>query len=262
MEANPYLAYYAQLLSVGLLWVTVHCAGMCGPLVAGLTAGRGLQGQSPRRRLWHSARGVLAYQGGRALTYLVLGASAGFAGAAMEGWIRGMTRIAGLVVAVGLIAAGIAKWPAVARHIKARQGGFDPARVSGAFIGRVMRTLSRRFRAPGSSRMFVFGLVLGLLPCMLMFWVLGLAASTASPFHGAMLMAGLVVLTTPVLLIAGCSTGLASGRLRALGGYLVPLAMALSGVWLGLIAMAANGWIAHVHLPFELGGHRLVVMLW
>ncbi|MFU8804484.1 MAG: sulfite exporter TauE/SafE family protein [Bradymonadaceae bacterium] len=262
MEANPYLAHYVQLMSVGLLWVTVHCVGMCGPIMGGLTAGRGLHDQSRTRRLLASAQGVLAYQGGRALTYLAMGAVAGLAGAAMETWIRGMTQVAGLVVAVALIAAGMAKWPVVARFWRARLNGMNPGRFTGAFLGRVMRSLNRRFSAPGARRMFVFGVALGLLPCMLMFWVLGLAASTASPFHGAMLMGGLVIMTTPVLLIAGCSTGLAGGKLRALGAYLVPLAMILSGVWLGLIAMAANGWISHVHLPFEFAGHKLVVMLW
>jgi uncharacterized protein len=261
MQETVY-AYYVQLLSIGLLWVTVHCSGMCGPIIAGLTASQRVEAPTLWGRLRHSASGVLAYQGGRALTYMALGAGAGLAGSAAQEWIRGMTQAAGLMVAAILIVVGLVKLPFWKKssgwgQISARLG-----QLSGRLVGRLIRFISRLAPRTGLLRMAVFGLVLGLLPCMLMFWALGLAASTASPLHGAALMALLVVMTTPVLVMAGCSTTVATGALRRAGAYLVPIAVLLSGIWLGLIAIAANGWIEHVHIPFELGGHRLVFMLW
>ena len=65
---------YAQLLALGLPWVSLHCGAMCGPIVAGLTA----SASSKTTRI----RQVGAYQLGRAAVYLPLGAAAGALGAA------------------------------------------------------------------------------------------------------------------------------------------------------------------------------------
>ena len=40
-----------------------------------------------------------------------------------------------------------------------------------------------------------------------------------------------------------------------------PVAMMVSGVWMGLIAAAANGWIEHIHIQFKLFGEKYVLML-
>ena len=41
----------------------------------------------------------------------------------------------------------------------------------------------------------------------------------------------------------------------------IPVMMMVSGVWLGLIAAAANGWVDHLHVPFRLFGELYTVML-
>ena len=110
--------------------------------------------------------------------------------------------------------------------------------------------------------MAAFGFVLGFLPCVLMFWVLGIAASTASIAHGAAVMVLLVVMTTPVLLAAALGSSLPGVFRRFRSDRVIGAAMLVSGVWLALIAAAANGWIGHVHIPFEIGGRELVIMLW
>ena len=107
-----------------------------------------------------------------------------------------------------------------------------------------------------------FGLLLGFLPCMLTFWVLGIAASTASIVHGALVMVLLLAMTTPVLAVAAMGSSLPGwlgglGSEKVLGG-----AMIFSGIWLGLIAMAANGWIDHAHWPVVIGDWELTIMLW
>ncbi|HRE89162.1 MAG TPA: sulfite exporter TauE/SafE family protein, partial [Myxococcota bacterium] len=75
-EAFTAPAAYAQLLSVGLLWISFHCAGMCGPLLIGFDVAGAARGV----RALPGALGVLTYQAGRALTYLLLGALAGLVG--------------------------------------------------------------------------------------------------------------------------------------------------------------------------------------
>ena len=57
-------AAYAQLLSVGLLWISFHCAGMCGTLLIGFDVAGAARGASVPR----GALSLLTYQLGRAGT--------------------------------------------------------------------------------------------------------------------------------------------------------------------------------------------------
>lgn len=246
--------FYTQVLGIGLLWVTVHCFGMCGPIMASLTAAMGAhRAPTPAARIRRATLGVFAYQGGRALIYAALGAAAGFAGAAAQGAIRELTQTAGLVAAAVIILIGLSK-------LFPRRRGASFWSLKGAkATGELLRAARRLGPRSGPGAMFIFGLVLGFLPCMLMFWVLGISASTASPFHGAMMMLLLVAMTTPMLVLAASGSSLPGFFRHLRSEKVIGGAMLLSGVWLGLIAVAANGWIDHVH--FKLG-KELVIMLW
>ena len=219
----------AQLVGVGVVWMSVHCAGMCGPIVVGL----GVTG--PLR--------VLQYQAGRALSYAVLGAGAGLVG---EGLTRisasagsVMAAVLGLVVmgrALGVRTRWIQRGPPVVR-IGARASSFD------TIVGRAMRLIDG---APP----FVLGAALALLPCMIALWALGLAAMTASPLSGAVVMVTLVAMTTPWLLLAGTLARVSARWSRALLG--------VAGAWLLLVAAAGFGIVPHAHA--RIGGYTL--MFW
>lgn len=250
--------YYAQVLGIGLLWVTVHCIGMCGPIMASLTAGMGLDRASTTRgRIWRATKAVVAYQSGRGLVYAALGMSAGFAGAAARAVVEGLAETAGLVVAVAILGVGLWKLSPF-RFGRANPG---PSRAS-QWTARALTRLRRLMPSTGPMRMMTMGLVLGFLPCVLMFWILGIAASTASPLHGAAIMLLLIAMTTPVLIVAACGTSLPGLFSKFDSENVIAGAMLVSGTWLLLIAMAANGWIEHMHIPFEIADRELVVMLW
>jgi len=240
---------YSQILSIGLLWVTIHCAGMCGPIIAGVTSSRGAQA-SLGQRAWR----VLAYQLGRALTYAGLGMAVGLLGAVFETSIRSFANAAGLVMSAGLVLMGIAQIPWIRHRLP-----HMPGQTSQAWSTRLLGVLRGARQMGDFPRLFVTGMILGFLPCMLMFWVLSVAASTASPLHGAGVMVLLVAMTTPVLLFASLAAQL---PIRKYGERLIPFSLIFSGVWMGLVAIAANGWIEHVHLQFKLGGEGYVFMLW
>ncbi len=255
-----YGPYYAQVLGIGVIWITVHCIGMCGPIMASLTAGMGVnRAKSRGGRARRALMAVGAYQGGRGLIYGAMGAMAGLLGAAAQATIESVAQTAGLAVAVVILGVGVAKispfkpWR--------RRGGQGPGWAA-RFTSKALRGLGRHLPREGLWRMVGFGLVLGFLPCMLMFWVLGIAAATASAFHGAAIMVLLVVLTTPVLAMAAMGSSL-PGWLGHLGSdRVLGAAMVFSGVWLLLIAMAANGWMEHAHWPIAIGDRELVIMLW
>ncbi len=260
---TEFAPFYAQVFGIGLLWVTVHCFGMCGPIMASITAATGVhQSPDPTTRLWRAFKGVIAYQSGRGLVYMALGASAGLAGSAARGLIRDLTQTAGLVVAAVILAIGLIKLfslrpPRALAGLRSRW-----SKRSARFTSKVLRILRHNGPRSGAAAMVLFGLALGFLPCMLMFWVLGIAATTQSAFHGAALMLLLVAMTTPVLVLAACGSSLPGIFRRLRSDRVIGGAMVLSGVWLMLIAFAANGWIDHVHIPFEFRDEPLVIMLW
>mgnify|MGYP000017655598 CR=1 FL=1 len=256
MEVSPYLL---QLVGVGFLWVSFHCVGMCGPIVASVNTAVSDEGNR-RKRLWEGTLNILSYQSGRAITYAILGLAAGWLGASIEGAVQELTRFAALAIAGALIGAGLWTLPPVQRRIG--QGTTEEVGQFGARLGQIARRITRLFPSTGRLRLIAFGAVMGLLPCMLMFWVLGLAASTAAPLEGMLVMLGLIAMTTPVLIVAGTSPLLAGEGWRRHGEWITSAAVIVSGLWLGLIGAAANGWIDHVHLTFELQETGYTVMLW
>jgi hypothetical protein len=207
---------YTALFAQGLLWSAGHCAGMCGPLMLAFRFGADESGQV---RAGAALLQLAAYQTGRALVYAGAGAAAGLAGS-------GISRF----LASPWISLGLAAWCLVMAVIEAgwlRLPNLPP--MPGA-----ARVLALR---SGMGRGFVLGLVMAFLPCAVVVWALGLAAATTSPLHGALVLAGLVLVTTPVLaLCVVLPAGLGHWRI-AVGRRLVPAGLALAGVWIGVVAV-------------------------
>lgn len=243
---------YLQLLGVGLLWVNLHCAGMCGPLVVGLDLG-GSSAEPGGRRYLAAFFNLLLYQCGRCITYGVMGALAGLGGQVFGELFERIARATSLVLALALVAVGAAGLLRV--DIRGR------LLAAGAPGGALSRMVGRLRALRGPWQRLLLGVVLGFLPCMIPLWVLGLAASTQSPLHGALLMVILVWMTSGVIFGFGLAT---AGRRRE-GGLrqrLLPLLLLLSGVWMGLIGAGANGWIGHASLGFTWHGKGYTIMFW
>ena len=249
VEASPQML---QVLGLGVLWVSLHCAGMCGPIVAGLAGGGAEPGAGVRVR--RGAARVLTYQAGRAAMYALLGALAGLLGKAAEVIVADVARVAGLVLAVVLVSVGVVQALGLARG--------SGSSLAPRAVRAVLAAIARLWPQGLPGRLAAIGFAMGLLPCMLMFWVLSLAASTASAGQGATLMLALVALTTPVLLVAGCGPLLAGPRARRAGRWLLPAGVVLSGIWLGLVSVAANGWIEHQWWEFTASGRQYFIMFW
>jgi uncharacterized protein len=183
---------------------------------------------------------VLQYQAGRAVTYAVLGAAAGLLG---DGLAR-MSSKAGVAIALALGVVALAR--AFNVHLPRRTPvvriGAPPSLLD-AMLTRVMRVVTG---APP----FALGAALAFMPCMIALWALGLAALTASPLWGAVVMVALVVMTTPWLLLAGTLARVPARFSRAMLG--------VAGAWLFLVAAAGAGVVHHMHA--RVGGFTL--MLW
>ena len=192
-------ATYLSAFLVGLLG-GVHCVGMCGGIVGALTFGLGRQG------VVASLPFLIAYNGGRLLSYSVAGALMGGLGwlAAHFADLRqvqlALQALAGLfMVAMGLFLGGW--WFGLARVEKA--GGVLWRRIEP--LGRRLMPVCR----PGQA--LVLGLLWGWLPCGLVYSVLIWSISAGDALKGALLMASFGAGTLPNLLVMG----LAAAKLGA-----------------------------------------------
>ncbi|MDP3539803.1 MAG: sulfite exporter TauE/SafE family protein [Azonexus sp.] len=181
----PESAYLALFL-VGLLGGT-HCVGMCGGIVGALSMG------APAR--WSM---LLAYNGGRILSYAAAGSIAGALGAASLG-LEGQVPVrlilyflANLMlVALGLYLLGVTRALAFTER-------------AGQHLWRILQPLTKRFLPARTMRQaFPLGVLWGWLPCGLVYSALASALSSGSAGHGALMMLAFGLGTLPNLLLAG-----------------------------------------------------------
>jgi len=202
---------------------SLHCVGMCGPLVA--FAVGDVRGAARSSRVWLHA----AYHGGRLLTYMLVGAVCGALGAAIDhGGARfGLHRAAALAAGGLMIAVGTA---AVFRALGARLPQLPLPRwiqrgvVAGQRAAFALRPLPRAL---------CVGLLSALLPCGWLYAFASAAAGTGNPFQGALFMGAFWLGTVPALLLAGVGI---QALARLVGGRL-PLVAALTFVALGVVTL-------------------------
>jgi len=249
---------YTQLFSVGLVWISLHCVGMCGTLVIGLDVAGVQKGLSPTS----GSLRILTYQAGRALIYLMFGGMAGLLGATLKNLIAAtggaMSVVFGALVLFTTLPRLVRRPAPSSTVIKlgVKKSFFDQV------ADRLRLLLLPLSQDPSPSSAFMLGATMGFLPCMITFWALGLAALTGSVLHGALVMLALVVMTTPMLLGASLLPRVFAQRLGRFAQTLPRLLLAMSGLWLILVGLAGLDVISHAHLGFDLLGRHYLVMFW
>lgn len=215
----------AGLFMVGLVGGFLHCAGMCGPFVLGQVGtrwpARGLDGVTPLARL---AGGLLLpYHAGRAVTYTALGALTG-------GLADGVANLSGIgILGPALLAVAALGFAAAA---------FVP--LSPALPGGLGERLSRLTRplmvgtTPGKG--LGLGLILGFLPCGMLYGALTAAAGSGSALAGATAMLAFAMGTVPALVVVGVAGAAALRRIRPRLAWLLPPLYLLNAAWLGALA--------------------------
>jgi sulfite exporter TauE/SafE len=204
---------------------SLHCAGMCGAFVAFAVG----PGEFSARR--HIALQT-AYNGGRLVTYSMLGAVAGLLGAALDlgGNLFGIQRAAILVTGGLMILFGAVS---LLRILGVRIARIEPPQLfRDAFLR--AQGLTRRF-AP-VPRAFCIGLLSTLLPCGLLYAIAIWAAGTGSAWRGATTMAAFWTGTLPLLVALGAGIGRVAGPLRRHA----PTVTALALMAIGLLALSGR----------------------
>jgi len=157
---------------------SLHCIGMCGPLMLALP----LNSTSPR--VW--MRGRLLNQLGRILTYGILGLTVGIVGqrlatAGLQQW---------LAMAAGLTMLFFIAWPAGLNRMK------GPLKM----VGWLKKQLGSWLQKKGDFSLFMLGLLNGLLPCGLVYIALASSLALGSALDGALFMMLFGIGTSPTLL--------------------------------------------------------------
>ncbi|MGM0563347.1 MAG: sulfite exporter TauE/SafE family protein [Pseudomonadota bacterium] len=218
--------YYSPgaLFLVGLL-SSVHCVAMCGGIMGALSSQLSQEVRQSRAR---TLMYLLSYNGGRILSYVLIGIVLGAVGGFLleqSLWSGGhaVFRVLGAAVmmAMGLYLAGL--WPS-----------FRKVEVIGRPVWRKLSPLAQRLtpvRSPAAA--LAYGAVWGWLPCGLVYAVALYAASLASPTESGVAMLAFGLGTMPSLVAVGWLFQpilrlTRSPRFRLLGGLSICLLAAMS----------------------------------
>lgn len=192
-----------------------HCVAMCGPLLTQSSS------RSP------------AYHLGRLVSYVSLGALAGWIGEAIVPW-RWLNWVATLGLCAFFVYSALRLWRG-GKEISLLPRFFAPY-----FEKPLLRVLSRDRRTPLT--IFLFGMLTALLPCGWLHTFLVAALATGSPARSAVLLFAFWLGTVPALAVG---TGFVR-RLLAPFGRRYPAAVGL------LLLLAAIGTVTFRTLPLVL----------
>ncbi len=199
-------------LMFGLLG-SVHCAGMCGPIVLALPGGK--TGKADL------IIGRSLYSLGRVLTYMLLGLAVGLLGSGVS--LAGYQQILSIVTGVAILI--IAVFP---------KGKFNKfMHFSPALFNKVFGPSFNSFIRNGSkSSLFGIGFLNGFLPCGFVYMALiaSLGAGSLAGSIGFMGMFGLG--TVPLLFMMAIAPGYLSLNVREKIKGLLPVAAGVLGVLL------------------------------
>lgn len=171
---------------------SAHCFGMCGGISGLFAVNTSVQ------TLRHQVPKAIAYNVGRVLTYAILGAIVALLGKGAVGAIPQLAAPVRLASGILIILIGLQlafNWRILA-----------PLETAGAKIWRRIAPAAKGLVPVDSSLQALgLGLIWGWLPCGLVYSVLLLAATTAEPASGGLVMIAFGLGTMPAMIATGLS---------------------------------------------------------
>lgn len=221
---------YLEIFFIGLLG-SMHCIGMCGGFVALYSLRKPVE----RPSLYYH----LLYNLGRITTYSILGGVLGYIGSFLSylGMLRGLPGavlvLAGvLMILMGLNMAGIL----------GKRGLFEDPAITETSLFR--RSLRRVLALESMGGAFVLGLLLGLLPCGLVYTQFLNAAASGGFFPGMTVLAVFGLGTVPGLFAFGLMVTTIPTRRKLLLYRVAAFLIVVLGLQAVLRGMSFNGWIS------------------
>lgn len=210
----------AMLISALLLGLasSLHCIGMCGPLVMSIP----VQHLPAHKKLW----GVFLYQTGRIGTYVMLGMVAGFIGwrVGVAGWQQVFSICMGLLILFFLLSRGF---------LQKKEGW-------GWLNQKITSLISWSLHRHSFFGMYLMGAANGLLPCGMVYIAITGAMATGTILNAAVFMLIFGLGTLPALFsLAFWGTRL-SWQSRQSMRKLVPYVIGLTAILLIIRGLNLN----------------------
>lgn len=222
---------YLEIFLIGLLG-SAHCIGMCGGFVAMYS----LKKPAARPSLSYH----LLYNLGRITTYSILGGALGAIGSLVTyaGGRRGISGAAllgagAIMIIMGLNIAGVL----------GKRGLFEESGITESSFFR--KTLHRILDLDSPWATFLLGLLLGFLPCGLLYPIFINAAASGNFILGAVTMAVFGLGTAPALIFFGFLVTKIQPKLKLALYRLAAVLIIFLGIKTLLRGLAFNGWISH-----------------
>jgi sulfite exporter TauE/SafE len=219
---------------VGFLGGFGHCIGMCGGFVMTYTLKIQEADQTSPSK-WQALYPHLLYNSGRVFTYVILGEIFGFLGSSM-GVIFAMRDFQGilqLIAGLIMIVMGI------------DLAGWIPSSGTDSFpgIAGFKSLVTSLFNRVNRKNIFILGMILGFIPCGLVYAAGAKAAATQSILGGMITMFVFGMGTFPAMVITGLTVNLISARLRKNLYRIAAIMVMLLGILTILRGIDAMGWI-------------------
>ena len=222
---------YIEIFLIGLFG-SMHCIGMCGGFVAMYS----LKGPSAARSLPYH----LLYNLGRITTYSIIGGTLGYIGsfAAYVGRHRGIPGAVLLVAGVFMVLMGLSM-----AGMLGKKGLFDDTGITErTSFRKALHTILALESVWGT---LLLGLLLGFLPCGLLYPVLMHAAASGGFISGMIIMLVFGVGTVPAMFSFGYLVSKIQPHMKLFLYRIAAGMIVLLGVHSFVRGMAFNGWIAH-----------------
>ncbi|MEM8782361.1 MAG: sulfite exporter TauE/SafE family protein [Planctomycetota bacterium] len=235
---------------------SLHCVGMCGPLMAcavatpgsangkaatlkAATLGPGF-GMSAKRDALRNAATHAGYHASRGVGYAVLGGVAGGVGALLDltGTLAGAVPIAGVLAGLCLIVIALT---VLSHALGWRLGSRQHDSASAHVFRRMLLALQHKaFALPPTLRATVIGTLTPLLPCGWLYAFALVAAGTGSVTLGVAVMAAFWLGTLPALLAIGVGLQGTLAALRRRAPKLTAWATAAAMLFIGVTLLTGR----------------------
>lgn len=201
---------------------SLHCVGMCGPIVLALP----LHGNTFIQKTYGGA----LYNLGRTTTYAIMGAIFGLVGQGLKlvGFQQVVSVIMGSLMIISVLFPGLFKMQ------------YDLQKSSFKLVGKLKKTIADMFSVRTFKSLYIIGLLNGLLPCGLVYIAIAGAIATANFTMGVWYMILFGLGTIPMLLAIGLAGNMASVALRRKINRLIPVLVVLVGIFFILRGLNLN----------------------
>ncbi len=167
---------------MGLLG-SVHCIGMCGPLVMALPISH--------RSNFQKIVTLFLYHAGKIMSYAILGLLFGLFGSQLP--VFGVQRNISVIIGITMLLYGIYVFVLKPKYLQL--GSFNTV------YNFIVKCLSKLFKSKYMVSFFFIGMLNGLLPCGMVYLALSSAMATQNLLQGGLLMVFFGMGTVPALMM-------------------------------------------------------------